>query len=73
VDSLQLSHLGSPKRSRETWSDLIKGTWDLLEEGRSTLPLLIQGGGFPRALGGGAMGGEGTTNTLILNCQPSEL
>ena len=53
-----LSHQGSPKRSRETWSDLIKGTWDLLEEGRSTLPLLIQGGGFPRALGGGARGAK---------------
>lgn len=28
---------------RETWGDLIKGTWDLLEGGRSSLPQAAKG------------------------------
>lgn len=29
--------------TRETWGDLIKGTWDLLEGGRSSLPQAAKG------------------------------
>lgn len=31
------------RERRETWGDLIKGTWDLLEGGRSSLPQAAKG------------------------------